>query len=631
MCGIVGIIQGYREQPADKRMVRSMAAALAHRGPDDEGFLFRGPVAMGIRRLSIIDVEGGHQPISNENGTVSVVFNGEIYNFAELREDLEARGHQFRTRSDTEVLVHLYEEAGDDLVDHLNGMFAFALWDDERQRLLLARDRMGEKPLYFSELQDKTFLFASELKALMLHPKLDRDINALALRKYLTYEFVPSPHSIIANVWKLPPAHRLAWERGKSWSMERYWSLSYSVPKLSQKPDELAEEIDYRLGESVRSRLVADVPLGILLSGGVDSSAIAALASNVAGSQVKTFSIGFDEPSFDESKYASEVARHLGTEHHEKKLTEKDLLDVLAVIPQLLDEPLGDGSLIPTFLLSKHAREFVKVALGGDGGDELFAGYPTYVAHQMAEYYRHAPAAIRERLIEPSVSRLPVSLNNLSFDFRAKRFVRGALLEPGMRHTLWMGSFDPEEQRRLLVPEILEMCPDEEVYSEVSNLTSNQASNGEHPIEGLMRLDATHYLSECVLVKVDRASMAASLEVRAPFLDHTFVEYVTRLPLELKLKGRTTKHILRQAMQHRLPRRIIARKKKGFGMPVGKWLRSELRDTVHDTLSPERLNRHGMFNSGYVQQLIGEHEKGFADNRKLLWTLLMFELWPGIN
>jgi len=631
MCGIVGIIQGYREQPADKRMVREMAAALAHRGPDDEGFYFRGPVALGMRRLSIIDVDGGRQPISNEDGTVWVVFNGEIYNFATLREDLEARGHQFRTQSDTEVIVHLYEEAGDDLVDHLNGMFAFALWDEGRQRLLLARDRMGEKPLYFAELEDRTFLFASELKALMHHPRLGNQINALALRKYLTYEFVPSPHSMIANVWKLPPAHRLAWERGKSWRSERYWSLSYSMPKLSQKPEEIAEEIDYRLGESVRSRLVADVPLGVLLSGGLDSSAVAALMVKVAGSRVKTFSIGFDEPSFDESSYAGEVARHLGTEHFEKRLSEKDLLDVLTEIPRLLDEPLGDGSLIPTYLLSKFVREHVKVALGGDGGDELFAGYPTYIAHQMTEYYRIAPAALRERLIEPSVSRLPVSFDNLSFDFRAKRFVRGAMLEPGMRHTLWMGSFDPEEQRRLLTPEILEMCPDVEVFSEVSDLRSDLPSNGEHPIERLMRLDATHYLPECVLVKVDRASMAASLEVRAPFLDHAFIEYVTRLPLELKLKGFTTKHILRQAVMHRLPRRIIARKKKGFGMPVAKWLRSELRDTVHDVLSPERLKRHGMFNASYVQQLIGEHEKGFVDNRKLLWTLLMFEMWPGVN
>jgi asparagine synthase (glutamine-hydrolysing) len=604
-----------------------MAAALAHRGPDDEGFYYRGPVVLGMRRLSIIDVAGGHQPIGNEDGSIWVVFNGEIYNFAGLREDLIARGHRFKTQTDTEVIVHLYEEAGDDLVDHLNGMFAFAVWDEGRQRLLLARDRMGEKPLYYSDLPDKGFVFASELKALLVHPRVEREIDTLALRKYLSYEFVPSPYSIVAGVWKLPPAHRLVWERGKSWRSERYWSLNYSVPKLRTKPAEAAEEIAYRLGEAVRSRLVSDVPLGVLLSGGVDSSSVAALSKEVADERVKTFSIGFEDRSFDESSYAGEVARYLGTDHHEKTLTENELLSVFEEIPQLLDEPLGDGSFIPTYLLSKFAREHVKVALGGDGGDELFAGYPTYVAHEIAGYYLGLPLALREWLIEPAVQRLPVSFANLSFDFRAKRFVRGAMLRPGMRHTVWMGSFDPEQQQRLLAPGLLEMCPDEEVYEEVREFDSANGSKGEDFIEGLMRLDATHYLSEGVLVKVDRASMAASLEVRAPFLDHTFVEYVARLPVNLKLKGLTTKYILRKAMRARLPRRIMSRKKKGFGMPVGKWLRGELKSVVHDVLSPDRLKRHGLFNVSYVQQLIGEHETGYADNRKQLWTLLMFEMF----
>lgn len=628
MCGILGIIQGYREQPADKRTARAMAAAMVHRGPDDEGFFFRGPVALGMRRLSIIDVPGGHQPISNEDGSLWVVFNGEIYNFAPLREDLGARGHTFRTQSDTEVIVHLYEEVGDELLNHLNGMFAFALWDERQQRLLVARDRMGEKPLYFTELANHTFVFASELKALLQHPGIERRVDLRSLRKYLTYEFVPSPYSMIAGVHKLPPAHRLIWERG-GWRCERYWQLSYSGTKLKLKAEEAADEVRVRLRQAVRQRLVADVPLGVLLSGGIDSSSIAALACEAAGGRVKTFSIAFTEPSFDESKYARTVAEHLGTEHYEQRVTEREMLAVVPEIPRLLDEPLGDASLIPTFLLSRFTRERVTVALGGDGGDELFAGYPTYVAHRLAGIYRSLPRFVRERMIVPSVERLPVSTENLSFDFRARRFVQGATMPAGMRHTFWMGSFSPDEQRLLLAPEIIKAIPDQEVYQEVSSFDGLASTNGESLVEKMMRLDATHYLSECVLVKVDRASMAASLEVRAPFLDHTLIEYLMRLPDGLKLHGLTTKYILKRAMRGRLPRQITRRRKKGFGIPVAKWIKGELRDLVHDTFASRKLSQSGLFNPGYIQQLVADHEAGLADHRKLIWTLLMFEMWPG--
>ncbi len=630
MCGILGIIQGYPEQPADKQTARAMAAAMVHRGPDDEGFHYRGPVVLGMRRLSIIDVPGGHQPISNEDGSVWVVFNGEIYGFAMLREELEARGHHFKTQSDTEVLVHLYEEFGDSMLEHVNGMFAFALWDERRQRLLLARDRMGEKPLYFTELDDRTFVFASELKALLKHPRIERRLDLRALRKYLTYEFVPSPYSMIAGVRKLPPAHRLIWDRS-GWRTERYWKLSYSGAKLKIGARDAAEEVRVRLGESVRQRLISDVPLGVLLSGGVDSSSIAALACEVAGARIKTFSIGFDERSFDESSYAREVASHLGTEHHEHCFTERDMLSIVPEIPRLLDEPLGDASLIPTFLLSRYTREQVKVALGGDGGDELFAGYPTYTAHRLAEFYGALPRAVRERVIEPSVARLPVSIANLSFDYRARRFVQSAVMPAGMRHTLWMGSFDPQQVRRLLDADVIAAFSEDEVYEEVLGLDNDRGTNGESLIESMMRLDATHYLSECVLVKVDRASMAASLEVRAPFLDHTLIEYLTRLPLDLKLRGLTTKYVLRKAMEGRLPQRIRTRSKKGFGMPVAKWLKGDLKELVHDTFSASRLRQQGLFRIDYVNQLLADHESGKSDNRKLIWTLLMFQLWPGGN
>lgn len=604
-----------------------MAAAIRHRGPDDEGFYFKDNVALGMRRLSIIDLATGHQPISNEDGSVWVVFNGEIYNFQELRQRLLARGHQLSTHSDTEVIVHLYEDHGDDLVQYLNGMFAFALWDERRERLLIARDRMGEKPLYFTQTAD-SFVFASELKSLVVHPAVERRVNLLALRKYLQYEFVPSPHTMIAGVHKLRPAHRLIFEKGE-WRTESYWRLNYDGERLKIGEDEAAEELHDRLREAVRMRLVSDVPLGVLLSGGIDSSTVAALACEAAEGRVKTFSIAFDEKSFDESSYARLVAEHLGTEHYEQRFTEREMLEIVPEIPRLLDEPLGDGSLIPTFLLSRFTRERVTVALGGDGGDELLAGYPTYAAHRVADYYRALPRLLREGLIEPAVARLPVSTENLSFDFKAKRFVQGAALGAGTRHTVWMGSYTAEQQRLLLAPEVLAACPDEQVFDEIRIYDQPNGHNVRGDIiEQMMKLDATHYLSECVLFKVDRASMAASLETRAPFLDHTLVEFLTKLPIDLKMRGLTGKYILKRAMRDRLPQQIIKRPKKGFGMPVAKWVKGELRTFVRDTFAPERLKKRGLFNADYVERLLDEHERGVADHRKLIWTLLMFEMWP---
>ncbi|HZS10442.1 MAG TPA: asparagine synthase (glutamine-hydrolyzing) [Blastocatellia bacterium] len=622
MCGIVGFINTERERTADERLARAMAAAIIHRGPDDEGFYSSRNVALGMRRLSIIDLAGGHQPIPNEDGSVWVVFNGEIYNFRELREKLVARGHQLKTSSDTEVIVHLYEDYGDELVRHLNGMFAFALWDERRERLLVARDRMGEKPLYWT-LTDSAFIFASELKALLTHPTVERKLNLSALRKYLFYECVPSPHAIIEGVRKLAPAHRLIFERGTV-REERYWKLDYDVEKTRISEAEAIDEVRGRLREAVQLRLIADVPLGVLLSGGVDSSSVAALARESAAGRVKTFSIAFDEKSFDESNYARAVAEHLGTEHFEHRFTEREMLELVPEIPRLLDEPLGDSSLIPTYLVSRFTREHVTVALGGDGGDELFAGYPTYVAHRMAGYYRSLPQFVRHHVIEPVVASLPVSTDNLSFDFKAKRFVRGAALLDGTRHQSWMGSFDEAQQRLLLNPEILSAFPDEEVFSEVR---AYDYRNGLDIVERMMTFDAQQYLSEGVLVKVDRASMAASLETRAPFLDHTFIEFLTRLPVSFKLRGFTTKYILKQAMRDKLPAQVIDRPKKGFGMPVAEWVKGELRPLVREMFSPDRLKRHDLFNLKYVERMLSEHESGIADNRKLIWTLLMFEMW----
>ena len=624
MCGIVGMVAPPGGAPVEGERVRAMARAIVHRGPDDEGFYLTPRVGLGMRRLSIIDLSTGHQPIGNEDGSLQVVFNGEIYNYRSLREELLARGHQLRTASDTEVLVHLYEDLGDDLVTRLNGMFAFALWDERRRRLLLARDRMGEKPLYFTQLADGAFLFASELKALATDPRVERRLDLRALRKYLQYEFVPAPHTMLAGVYKLPPAHRLIVEEG-SWRMERYWQLPDPGEPRPISLAAAAEELRERLREAVRIRLIADVPLGILLSGGIDSSTVAALACAEAGQRVETFSIAFAEKSFDESAHARLVAAHLGTHHHEAIVTEQEMLATVGRIPALLDEPLGDASLIPTYLLSEFTRRDVTVALGGDGGDELLAGYPTYFAHRLAESYRRLPSWMRRGVIEPLVARLPVSTANLSFDFKAKRFVQGAALPLGMRHTVWMGSFTAPQQARLLLPEIAATVPDEEVYDEILPYDSPSPLD---PVERMMRLDAGHYLSEGVLVKVDRASMAASLETRAPFLDHTLVEFLCSLPLSLKLRGSSGKMVLKEAMRNDLPASILARPKKGFGMPVAQWLQQGLRPLVRETLSPDRLRRQGLFSPSDVARLLAEHESGQADHRKLLWTLLMFELWP---
>jgi asparagine synthase (glutamine-hydrolysing) len=432
MCGICGVAGG---DPVDGRdLVRRMCAAMVHRGPDDEGTVQLDGIALGIRRLSIIDLEGGHQPMHSEDSTMWVVQNGEIYNHLELRKLLSAAGHSFNTQSDTEVLVHGYEEWGEDLVERLNGMFAFAVFDQRRGNVLLARDRMGIKPLHYAIDGDR-LVFASELKALLRDPALRKGVDPAALDDYLAYEFVPSPASIVRGIKKLEPGHTLTWSLADSThKLRRYWSPQLNLDGANSRGiDEECEKLRSVLRESVRKELISDVPLGVFLSGGIDSSAVAAMMTQLGG-EVKSFSVGFAEQSFDESAHARTVAKHLGTEHHELTLEPAMLLDLVPRLPDLLDEPLGDASIIPTYLLSEFTRRHVKVALGGDGGDELFAGYPTLQAHRLARYYMKAPRLLREGLVEPVVRRLPVSRGNLSFDYRAKRFVSGAAYPTAERH-----------------------------------------------------------------------------------------------------------------------------------------------------------------------------------------------------
>jgi asparagine synthase (glutamine-hydrolysing) len=625
MCGITGWANlDSRTPPADgaRELLHSMCERMVHRGPDSEGLMVSNGVALGMRRLAIIDLVTGEQPTFNEDKSVAVILNGEIYNYRELRHDLEKRGHSFRSQSDTEVLPHLYEEYADEMVQHLNGMFAFALWDSRRRRLLVARDRFGEKPLYWAVFEN-TLLFASEPKVLLAHPAVKSSLNLQALRQYLSFDYVPAPLTIYQGINKLPAAHTLTLEDGKI-ETRSYWCLSYETKQPAPTETEAAEHLRELLADSVRMRLVSDVPLGVLLSGGVDSSTIAALAVRASSEAVRTFSISFAESSFDESWYARAVAKFLGTDHHEERLSANLAANLVGEIGSWMDEPFSDPSLVPTYLLSRFTRKHVTVALGGDGGDELFAGYPMYRGHRWAENYSKVPRVVRARVIEPLIGLLPVKTKNLSFDYKATRFVAGTKYDRVARHHIWFGSFNPAEQEELLTPEVLRNS-DGDIYRR-ARLMLNECDSSD-VVEQMQSLDTRLYLAEDILTKVDRASMAVSLEVRAPFLDPRVAEFAASLPVNYKLRGRKTKYILKRAIEDFLPPFVTRRGKKGFGVPVAEWLKGKLRPLARDLLSPDRVRKAGVFNPDYVTKLQDEHERGVANHRKLLWTLLMFELW----
>jgi asparagine synthase (glutamine-hydrolysing) len=617
MCGICGIVG---RDEIDPGVLTRMTDSIRHRGPDDEGFYVSPPsrtnVGLGFRRLAIIDLDTGNQPIANEDGSIRVVFNGEIYNFPELRDELEARGHVFSTRADTEVIVHLYEELGAGCVKRLNGMFAFAVWDARDQSLLLARDRFGKKPLYYAEV-DGGLIFGSELKALLQHPRCPRDLDLDSLARYLAFEYVPEPGSIVSGVRKVPAAHVLTWRSGGTVESRRYWELEFG-PDLNLTDDEFAEELRSRFRAAVQRRLLSDVPLGAFLSGGIDSSSVvAAMCELMPASQVKTFSIGFEDRSFDESDHARAVAAYFSTDHHEEVFSPATLLAQLPDVAGWLDEPFADPSVLPTYMLSRFARRHVTVALGGDGGDELLAGYPTFVADRAASLYR-VPASVHAR-VERLAARLPVSTRNFSTDFKIKRFLRGMAYEPEVRHAAWLGAFTPPELRA-----VLRSTPPD-VYEELRGLAARLP--GRNRVERMISFYAATYLRDDMLVKVDRASMACSLEVRAPFLDVELAEFLAQVPSTLKLRGLRTKHLLKVAMTDALPPGIANRSKKGFGIPVAEWLGGPLRELVLDELSQSRLDEQGIFRPAEVGRLVDEHLQRTHDHRKPIWTLLMFQLW----
>lgn len=630
MCGIAGWINLKRSESVrdTEDVLHSMCERIVHRGPDSEGIWTDDTVALGMRRLSIIDLHTGDQPVFNCDKSVIVMMNGELYNYREVRSELEKRGHEFTTRSDTEILPHLYEEYGEGMLEHVNGMYAFSLWDSRQKKLIIARDRFGEKPLYYGVFDNK-LIWGSEPKAILAHPAVTPELDLNALRHYVSFDYVPAPMCIYKGINKLPAAHVLTVEGGEI-SVRRYWDLAWSSDQTSRPQnaaatfDEKAVELEGLLSDAVRMRLVSDVPLGILLSGGIDSSTVAALAVRHATERVKTFSIGFEEDSFDESKYARRVAKYLGTEHHEQKLSAATAGDLIEDIGMWLDEPMADGSLIPTYMLARFVRDHVTVALGGDGGDELFAGYPMYYAHNVAAKYLAIPLFIRRGIIEPVVNALPVSTSNLSFDYKAKRFVRSAKNDLIARHHGWFGSFAIEQHDRLFTKDVLTRT-DADIYGGVRELVD--ASDAKNMIEKAQYADINCYLAEDILTKVDRAAMAVSLETRAPFLDPRIGQFAASIPVEYKLRGKEGKVILKEAMKRSLPSEILERPKKGFGIPIAEWLKGRLNPLLHDMLDASRLRRQGIFEAEHVQRLITEHESGKASHHKELWTLLVFELW----
>jgi asparagine synthase (glutamine-hydrolysing) len=625
MCGIYGYAT--RNGKIDPRILCTMGRALAHRGPDDEGETIdnAGPTCIGLghKRLSIIDLSSaGKQPMCNEDGTVWVTLNGEIYNYRELRKELEENGHRFRSHSDTEVIVHLYEETGLGCLDRLNGMFAFAIWDAKEKSLLLTRDRVGKKPLHYCVTRGE-IIFASEIKAMLRHPDVSRDLDLRALSKYLAYEYVPAPDSIFQSIKKLEPGHYLLYRDGAV-QCAPYWRIPIGEEPVRDRSEAgCVEELRALLDGAVRRRLLADVPVGLFVSGGLDSGIVAAFAAR-AKDRLECFSIGFDEPSFDESDYAKQIAKSLGITHHVRIFDAREMLKLVQGLPQILDEPLADPSILPLYLLSSFAAERMKVVLSGDGGDELFAGYQTFQAHKLMEYYQTIPEILRQG-IRRLASHLPVSHGYLSADYKIKQFLKGDGVSPEIRFFLWRGAFANAEKNELLSPELRRQLSGHNCYEDIDRYIAERGLT--NPLERILYLSMKLYLQDNNLVTVDRASMANGLEVRCPLLDKDVVEYVCRLPVKYKLNGIRTKYLLKRAAEGFLPQKIIYRQKKGFAIPLARWLNTDLKSFMLDYLNEERIRRQGIFHYPYIKRLIDEQLAKSKDHREPLWTLLVFQVW----
>jgi asparagine synthase (glutamine-hydrolysing) len=621
MCGITGMVH-LDEAPVDQALLRRMTAVLRHRGPDDEGFFVDRGLGLGFRRLSIIDLAGGRQPMSNEDRTVTVVFNGEIYNFMELRRALEQQGHTFRTASDTEVIVHGFEAWGDDVVHHLNGMFAFAVWDSRGRKLLLARDRLGIKPLFYTRQAD-TLAFASEIKSLLLLPGFDAAVSDAGVFDYFSHHFIPGSGTIYHHIRKLTPGELLtvAHRRVKT---RKYWHPAVrSVPGRSL--EDWGGELRQRLSEAVRLQLVADVPLGIFLSGGLDSSAVTAAMARWGPRDIRTFNVGFDVPKYDETRFAHQVSRHLGTTHETFRIT-AEATDLLPKLLWHLDEPLADATIIPTYLLSQATRRRVTVALSGEGGDELFGGYTHYQGMQLNRWLGRLPLWCR-RTLAGAARHLPTGGSpRLGYlDHRLERIAATSLVPLFEGYTRKVAFFTPEEQQRLFSPEFQGRIADLPYLRHFWDIP--RAYPDLDPIAQANLADLSVFLPDSLLVKVDRMSMACSLEVRVPLLDHTLVEFALTIPMDLKVKGLRTKHLMRQALRPWLPPAILNRPKRGFNPPVEFWLQHHLADYAREHHLMETLAASGYFSLAAVQDMAEAHVRGRRDFSRQLWALLVFAIW----
>jgi len=615
MCGIAGIFNSDPEKTISPELLERMCTVIRHRGPDDQGVYCQGQIGLGVRRLSIIGLATGHMPIHNEDNSIWVVFNGEIYNFQSLRANLEARGHRFYTTSDTEVIVHLYEEHGTEFVQYLRGMFAIALWDEKLRRLVLVRDRLGIKPLYYWP-QANRLLFGSELKCLLQVPGRKPAINLKAVNHYLSFGYVPDPESIFIGVKKLPPGHRMV-VQADSINIEKYWDLPWPEESNLPTEDECCEQLRELLRESVKLRLISEVPLGALLSGGFDSSSVVAMMSQLMDRPVKTFSIGFEEKDFSELAHARRVAQHFHTDHHEL-VVRPQAAEIAQNLMGFFDEPFGDPSAVPTYLVSRLARGSVTVALSGDGGDEVFAGYTRYAEAQRQQAFDKIPHAVRRSVLLPLSRHLPYATYG-------KRYLRRIALEDGIARY-----FDCT-----LIPDaIKEELVSEDFRCQVGTLDSvaelrSSYTNGHHStlLDEILHLDTATELPGDILTKVDRMSMAHSLEVRVPLLDHVLVEYVSRLPIRYKLRGQTGKYIFKKALGHLLPKEIQQRSKMGFAIPLTHWFANDLHDFLRDVLFDSRSAQRGYFRLEFLNTLVREHATGRRDHSYMLWSLMALELW----
>ncbi|MGC2237487.1 MAG: asparagine synthase (glutamine-hydrolyzing) [Pyrinomonadaceae bacterium] len=621
MCGIVGTIYN-NSGAASREIIERMNAAITHRGPDDDGFYFHQNAALAMRRLSIIDLAHGKQPIHNHDRTKWIVFNGEIYNYRQLREDLERRGHEFYTNSDTEAIIHLYDEYGADCVQHLRGMFAFAIWDETDKSLFVARDRLGKKPLLYSHQPNGDLIFGSEFQALLAHPAISREVDFEAIDSYLSYLCVPAPQTAFKQIRKLEPAHWLRWKDG-SLETKRYWQPDFSK-KIKISETEAEEETLRILRESTKLRMISEVPLGAFLSGGVDSSTVVALMAQESAQPVKTFSIGFEEQDFSELKYAKRVAEHVGAEYHEF-IVKPDAMEVLPTLVEHYGEPYADSSAIPTYYVSKETRKYVTVALNGDGGDESFAGYERHAAMRIAETYHRLPKVLRKALIEKPINLVPTSEIQKSRVRDVKRFLQAANLPRTERYFRWMSTFDRDAKRELYT---------EDFSREIANNNPSEVlekwfakANGSGILDTTLLTDQMTYLPNDLLVKVDIASMANSLEARSPFLDHHLIEFAASLPEKIKARRFETKSFLKKIAARLVPKEVVYRRKMGFGVPIGKWFRTDMKDFVRQILLSEKSLTRGIVRREMIEKYVREHTNAERDHAFQLWTLLMLELW----